>query len=87
MSLAPAPRLQIDSVLSARTEGEQEASRRLKTEFFVQFDGVGHQDGGGKKGDGGERERLLVLAATNLPQASEWAADANSVESPEGGPC
>ncbi|CAM9966911.1 unnamed protein product, partial [Scytosiphon promiscuus] len=52
---------EIDSVLSARGEGEHEASRRLKTEFLVQLDGVGGADGGGD-------ERLLVLAATNLPQ-------------------
>lgn len=54
---------QIDSVLSARVEGEHEASRRLKTEFLVQLDGVGN-------GTDDEEERLLVLAATNLPQVS-----------------
>lgn len=32
--------LQIDSIMSARTGNEHEASRRLKTEFLVQFDGV-----------------------------------------------
>lgn len=31
---------EIDSILSERKENEHEASRRLKTEFFSQFDGV-----------------------------------------------
>ncbi|CAN0233424.1 unnamed protein product [Pylaiella littoralis] len=57
---------EIDSVLSARGEGEHEASRRLKTEFLVHLDGVG--------GEGGGNDRLLVLAATNLPQELDEAA-------------
>lgn len=31
---------EIDSILSSRKDNEHEASRRLKTEFFIQFDGV-----------------------------------------------
>lgn len=49
---------EVDSILSKRGDGENEASRRLKTELLVQFDGVGTSDG----------ERVLVMGATNLPQ-------------------
>ena len=51
---------EIDSVLSARSEGENEATRRLKTEFLIQMQGVGKDDKG-----------MLVLGATNIP----WGLD------------
>lgn len=53
---------EIDSILSARSSNEHEASRRMKTEFLVQMDGVNNQ-----KSD----DRVLVLAATNIP----WELD------------
>ena len=46
--------------LSARSEGENEATRRLKTEFLIQMQGVGKDDKG-----------ILVLGATNIP----WGLD------------
>jgi vacuolar protein-sorting-associated protein 4 len=54
---------EIDSMVSARSDGEQEATRRIKTEFLVQMDGVGNDDDG-----------LLVLGATNIPWGIDPAA-------------
>lgn len=49
---------EIDSILSSRgKQGENDAARRLLTEFLVQFDGVG----------GAGRERVVVIGATNRP--------------------
>ncbi len=51
---------EIDSLCGARGEGESESSRRIKTEFLVQMQGVGHSHDG-----------ILVLGATNTP----WSLD------------
>lgn len=55
---------EVDSLLSSRGQGESEASRRIKTEFLVQMDGL---TSGGDEGDEASN-RVLVMAATNCPQ-------------------
>lgn len=63
---------EIDSLLSSRSEGgEHEASRRIKTEFLVQWSDLQHAAAGKARED---LQRVLVLAATNLPWAIDEAA-------------
>lgn len=51
---------EVDSLCGKRTEGENESSRRIKTEFLVQMDGCGNS-----------QEGILVMGATNTP----WELD------------
>ena len=51
---------EIDSLCSNRSDGENDATRRIKTEFLVQMQGVGKDEHG-----------ILVLGATNIP----WELD------------
>lgn len=51
---------EIDSLCSTRSEGENDSTRRIKTEFLVQMQGVGKDSTG-----------LLILGATNVP----WELD------------
>merc|ERR1712176_866719 len=53
---------EVDSLCGSRSEGEQDSTRRIKTEFLVQMDGVGK----------GKTSNVLVLGATNVP----WELDA-----------
>ncbi|CAF3402097.1 unnamed protein product [Rotaria socialis] len=51
---------EIDALCGQRNDTESESSRRVKTEFLVQMQGVGNNNAG-----------VLVLAATNIP----WSLD------------
>ncbi|KAJ8291112.1 hypothetical protein GJAV_G00021530 [Gymnothorax javanicus] len=55
---------EIDSLLSQRTDGEHDSSRRIKTEFLVQLDGAATS----------ADDRILVVGATNRPQEIDEAA-------------
>lgn len=55
---------EIDSLLSQRTDGEHDSSRRIKTEFLVQLDGATTNSD----------DRILVVGATNRPQEIDEAA-------------
>lgn len=55
---------EIDSLLTQRVDGEHDSSRRMKTEFLVQFDGVST----------GAEDRILIVGATNRPQELDEAA-------------
>ncbi|XP_002167043.3 fidgetin-like protein 1 isoform X1 [Hydra vulgaris] len=55
---------EIDSLLTRRSDGEHESSRRIKTEFLVQLDGTTCSN----------NDRILVVGATNRPQELDEAA-------------
>ena len=48
---------EVDSLCGTRNEGENDSTRRIKTEFFVQMQG----------GPGIDNDGVLVLGATNVP--------------------
>jgi SpoVK/Ycf46/Vps4 family AAA+-type ATPase len=48
---------EIDCILTERNSNEHEASRRLKTEFLVQMDGITTSD----------QDRVVTIGTTNLP--------------------
>ena len=47
---------EIDSLVSSRSDGDNNSTQRIKTQFLAQMDGVGTCT-----------EGVFVLAATNLP--------------------
>ena len=57
---------EVDALLSGRKSEEHEASRRLKTEFMVQMDGIHTKDSSGNS-TGSAIRHVLVLACTNCP--------------------
>ncbi|PBP26152.1 AAA family ATPase [Diplocarpon rosae] len=70
---------EIDSLLSARSgSGEHEATRRIKTEFLIQWSDLQRAAAGREQSERekerGDASRVLVLAATNLPWAIDEAA-------------
>ncbi|EAQ92216.1 hypothetical protein CHGG_00451 [Chaetomium globosum CBS 148.51] len=70
---------EIDSLLSQRSgTGEHEATRRIKTEFLIQWSDLQRAAAGRELGEKdkerGDANRVLVLAATNLPWAIDEAA-------------
>ncbi|KAK5721585.1 hypothetical protein LTR15_006174 [Elasticomyces elasticus] len=65
---------EIDSLLGARGgSSEHEATRRIKTEFLIQWSDL-QKAAAGREDKGGDATRVLVLAATNLPWAIDEAA-------------
>lgn len=50
---------EIDSILSRRSSEEHEASRRMKTEFLVQFDGADPSC---------RQQHVVLIGATNVPE-------------------
>ena len=71
---------EIDSLLSARSSGaENEASRRSKTEFLIQWSDLQRAAAGREQPNKeskklGDPSRVLVLAATNMPWDIDEAA-------------
>lgn len=54
---------EIESILSKRNDNDNEASKRLKTEFLIQFDGVGSN----------RTAKVLIIGATNRPMELDSA--------------
>lgn len=55
---------EIDSLLTQRSDNEHEATRRIKNEFLIQWDGAGTN----------KDDQLLLVGATNRPHELDEAA-------------
>ncbi|KAF2214203.1 hypothetical protein CERZMDRAFT_57583 [Cercospora zeae-maydis SCOH1-5] len=65
---------EIDSLLGSRGgSSEHEATRRIKTEFLIQWSDL-QKAAAGRESTEGDASRVLVLAATNTPWAIDEAA-------------
>ncbi|QLQ79458.1 hypothetical protein HG537_0C01050 [Torulaspora globosa] len=62
---------EIDSLLTARSDNENESSRRIKTELLIQWSALSSATAQNQQDSD---SRVLVLAATNLPWAIDEAA-------------
>jgi spastin len=60
---------EVDSIMGRRGGDEHEASRRLKTEFLIQFDGISSSS----SSSADPAARVTVLAATNIPEELDEA--------------
>lgn len=69
---------EIDSLLGTRRGEEHEATRRVKTEFLIQWSDLQRAAAGREQTEEdkkrGDASRVLVLAATNMPWAIDDAA-------------
>lgn len=65
---------EIDSLLTARSDNENESSRRIKTEVLIQWSSLSNIVAQNENSGGLSDNRVLVLAATNLPWAIDEAA-------------
>jgi fidgetin-like protein 1 len=69
---------EIDSLLSSRGSSEHDSTRRIKTEFLIQWSDLQRAAAGKvqseKEKQEGDASRVLVLAATNMPWAIDEAA-------------
>ncbi|SPO01310.1 related to SAP1 - member of the AAA-protein family [Cephalotrichum gorgonifer] len=68
---------EIDSLLGQRSgSSDHETTRRIKTEFLIQWSNLQQAvpSPDDPRGSGGDANRVLVLAATNLPWAIDEAA-------------
>ncbi|QLG70621.1 hypothetical protein HG535_0A05620 [Zygotorulaspora mrakii] len=67
---------EIDSLLTARSDNENESSRRIKTELLIQWSSLSSATAKESESDSEDEpdSRVLVLAATNLPWAIDEAA-------------